>query len=73
MSTITVNIANTVGQESAIKANGGPVFTVKVTCPARALPPTHAGEAQEINGFGRVTSGPVKGHEVLYKLASVIG
>lgn len=72
MSTITINISNTVGQESAIEANGSPIFQVKVTCPARALPPTLAGEPQEINGFGRVTSGPVKGHEVLYKLASVV-
>ena len=69
---IKVDLSKTVGQESAIEANGSPVFEVKVTHPARPLPPTKAGEPQEINGFGRVVSGgPVQGYEVLYTLASV--
>jgi len=73
MSTITVNISETIGQESAIEANGSPVFTIKVTSPAVALPATLAGEPQEINGFGRVvSSGPVKGHTILFALASVV-
>lgn len=71
-STIKVDLTKTVGQESAIEANGSPVFEIRVTHPARPLPPTLAGEAQEINGFGRVTSGPVKGYSVLYTLASVV-
>ena len=69
---IKVDLSKTVGQESAIEANGSPVLEVKVTHPARPLPPTKAGEPQEINGFGRVLSGPVKGHSVLYTLASVV-
>ena len=37
---IKVDLSKTVGQESAIEANGSPVFEVKVTHPARPLPPT---------------------------------
>lgn len=71
--TLTVDLSKTVGQESAIKANGGPLFQIRVTCPAVELEPTLAGEPQEIPGFGIVIcDGPVKGHEVLYTLGSVI-
>lgn len=70
--TITVDLSKTIGQESAIAANGGPLFRIRVTCPAQPLPTTKAGEAQSIPGFGRVVcEGPVKGHEVLYTLESV--
>jgi hypothetical protein len=69
---LTVNLSDTVGQASAIAANGGPVFTIKVTSPARELPPTKAGVPQDVPGFGRVTSGPVKGYEVLYTIRSVV-
>ena len=63
MAYITVNIADTVGQESAIAANGGPVFTVRVTHPA----------TDEAPGFGRVVGlGPVAGYEILYKTTSVV-
>lgn len=72
--TITVDLSKTIGQESAIHANGGPLFLIRVTCPARELSPTKAGVAQSIPGFGRVVcSGPVKGYEVLYTLDSVVG
>ena len=71
---ITVDLSKTVGQESAISANGGPLFSIRVTCPAVALAPTKAGSLQSIPGFGRVVcAGPVKGYEVLYTLESVVG
>jgi len=61
--TLVVNIANTVGQESAIEANGGPVFTIEVTdSPLTWEEPTGT---QFMLGMGRVvSSGPVNGHEV---------
>jgi hypothetical protein len=71
--TLTVDLSKTVGQSSAIEANGSPLFSIRVTHPARQLPPTKAGEPQSIPGFGRVVSaGPVKGYEVLYTLDSVV-
>jgi hypothetical protein len=70
---ITVNISATIGQDSAIRANGSPVFTIRVTSPARALPPMNDGTPQDVPGFGRVISGgPVNGHEILYTLSSVV-
>ena len=66
---ITVDISNTVGQSSAIEANGGPVFQIRVTQPAV---PGIVGKT-DIPGFGKVVSGgPVDGHEVLYTAESVI-
>jgi hypothetical protein len=73
MSVLTVNIANTIGQESAIEANGSPEFSIEVTSPAVPLPDAFDGTKQEINGFGRVLRGPVKGYEILYTLDSVVG
>ena len=71
--TLVVDLAATVGQESAIEANGSSVFVIEVTAPAVALPAAYDGTPQEINGFGRVISGgPVKGYEVLYTLDSVV-
>lgn len=71
--TLTVDLSKTIGQESAITANGGPIFSIRVTCPVQVLPPTKAGEPQSIPGFGKVVSaGPVKGYEVLYTLESVV-
>lgn len=71
--TLIVDLSKTVGQESAIAANGGPVFRIRVTCPAVALPPAKDGSSNDIPGFGRVLSvGPVKGYEVLYTLESVV-
>ena len=70
---IAVDIAGTVGQESAIKANGSSRFIIEVTSPAVRLPDAYDGTKQEINGFGRVVSGgPVKGYEILYTLDSVV-
>lgn len=71
--TITVDLSKTIGQESAILANGGPLFSIRVTCPARKMPPAADGSSNDLNGFGRVTcAGPVKGYEVLYTLESVV-
>jgi len=72
--TITVDLSKTIGQESAIKANGGPLFSIRVTCPAQATPNLTDGTPQaSMPGFGRVTcAGPVKGYEVLYTLESVV-
>lgn len=70
---IVVNLTHTKGQASAIAANGGPTFTIKVTSPVTILAPTKDGAQQSVPGFGRVISaGPVKGYEVLYTLDSVL-
>ena len=72
MATITVNIADTVGQESAIAANGGPVFSVEVTAPAEVFEEPDGSVA--ILGFGRVISGgPVRGYEVGFLPSSIVG
>lgn len=69
---ITVDLSKTIGQESAIAANGSPVFEIAVTWSLEILPPAHDGTYQESAGFGRVVSGgPVNGYEVLYTGASV--
>jgi hypothetical protein len=71
--TLTVDLSKTIGQDSAIQANGGPLFSIRVTCPAQALPAAKDGSSNNIPGFGRVVSaGPVKGYEVLYTLESVV-
>ncbi len=60
---LTVDIADTVGQSSAIAANRGSIFTIRVTQPVDASG----------CGFGRVISGgPVNGHEILFKATSVV-
>lgn len=65
---IVVDIAGTVGQESAIAANGSPVFEIRVTCPAQTFGDVAVG------GFGIVLGdGPVAGYEILYMGAGVIG
>ena len=66
MSTITVNLAGTeAANASAIKANGGPLFRIRITC--------QADPAGRFHGFGKVVcEGPVKGYEVLYTLESVV-
>ena len=70
---IVVNLTHTKGQASAIAANGGPIFTIKVTSPVTILAPTKDGAQQSVPGFGRVIStGPVKGYDVLYTLESVL-
>lgn len=70
---VTVDLSKTVGQESAIEANGGPIFQIRVTHPVRVLPPANDGTYQEVNGFGKVVSGgPVNGHSVLYTGESVV-
>ena len=70
---LTVDLSKTAGQSSAIEANGGPLFRIRVTCPAVALPAAKDGSSNDIPGFGRVVcEGPVKGYEVLYTLESVI-
>ena len=71
--TLTVDLSKTIGQDSAIQANGGPLFSIRVTGPAQALPAAKDGSSNNIPGFGRVVSaGPVKGYEVLYTLESVV-
>lgn len=71
--TITVDLSTTAGQASVIAANGGPVVTIRVTCPARQLPPAHDGTPQDVPGFGRIVGlGPVAGVEVLYTIASIV-
>jgi len=71
--TLIVDLSKTIGQDSAIQANGGPLFSIRVTCPAQALPAAKDGSSNNIPGFGRVVSaGPVKGYEVLYTLESVV-
>ena len=70
---LTVDLSATIGQESAIEANGSPIFQIRVTCPAQAMPAAKDGSSNDIPGFGRVVSaGPVKGYEVLYTVASVV-
>lgn len=64
---VTIDISNTVGQESAIEANGSPIFLVKITAPARIID-----EQNDVPGFGRVVDGPVAGFEVLYTIASEV-
>ena len=47
MSAITVNLTGTeAANASAIKANGGPLFRIRVTCPADP--------AGRLHGFGKV-------------------
>lgn len=73
MARITVNISNTIGQSSAIEANGGPLFEIEVTVPAVSYPPAKDGSSNNVAGFGRVVSGgPVNGHEICYKAESVV-
>lgn len=64
-SIITVDLTGTeAANASAIAANGGPLFRIRVTC--------SADPAGRFHGFGKVVcEGPVKGHEVLYTLESV--
>ena len=70
---LTVDLSKTVGQDSAIAANGSAIFQIRVTCPAEALPAAKDGSSNNVPGFGRVVSaGPVKGYEVLYTLESVV-
>ena len=67
MKTITVDLSKTIGQESAIKANGSPIFDIEVTLPAVK------DELNPIAGFGRVVSaGPVKGYEVLFTADAIV-
>ena len=69
---ITIDISNTIGQASAIGANGGPVFEVEVTQPARACKDTDL--HGKVLGFGRVVSGgPVDGYEVGFLFESIKG
>ena len=71
---IAVDLSETIGQSSAIAANGSPIFVIEVTWPLEILPPANDGTYQESAGFGRVISGgPVNGYEVLYTGASVVG
>lgn len=71
--TITVDLSKTVGQSSAIEANGGPLFEIRVTCPVTVLPAAKDGSYQESPGFGKVTSdGRVKGHTVLFTAESIV-
>lgn len=70
---ITVNISDTVGQSSAIEANGSPIFTIRVTSPAYVHSYANDGTPNEVCGFGVVVSGgPVNGYEILYKVSSVV-
>ena len=64
---VKIDISNTVGQESAIEANGSPIFLVKVTEPAYWYD-----EMNDVPGMGRVLEGPVRGFEVLYTVASEV-
>ena len=67
---VTVDIADTVGQSSAIEANGGSVFAVEVTWPAERG--EDAGGVYDLLGFGRVVSGgPVQGHEIGFTVGGV--
>ncbi|MFI0434011.1 MAG: hypothetical protein ACH36H_12835 [Candidatus Nanopelagicales bacterium] len=67
---VVVDIADTVGQSSAIEANGGSVFTVKVTWPAERG--TDGAGEYNLLGFGRVLgTGPVAGHEVGFTVGGV--
>lgn len=71
---VTVDIADTVGQSSAIDANGSSVFRVQVTWPAQTyyLP---SGEVDcETVGFGKVLDelSPVRGYEVAFTPHGVI-
>lgn len=64
---VTVDLSKTIGQESAIQANGSPIFTIKVTEPAFAI-----GD-EVVPGFGRVVSdGPVRTYEVLYTAEALV-
>lgn len=71
---VLVDISNTVGQSSAIEANGGPIFEIEVTHEPRIFTNSITGEFDcEILGFGRVVSGgPVNGYEVGFLTGSVI-
>ena len=69
---ITVDLSRTVGQDSAIEANGSPFFTIRVTTPVVVLPPTTAGEPQSVPGFGKPVAGPVARYDVVYTLDSVV-
>lgn len=64
---VKVDLSHTIGQESAIEANGSSIFEIKVTVPLLDL------GSEIIPGFGRVVSaGPVNGHEVLFTAEAVV-
>jgi len=64
---VKVDLSKTIGQESAIEANGSSIFEIKVTVPAVDY------DGNAIAGFGRVvSSGPVSGFEVLYTGEAVV-
>jgi hypothetical protein len=70
--TISIDISNTVGQGSAIGANGSPVFEVEVVHPTRACKDVERHGV--FLGFGKVVSGgPVNGYEVGFKFESIQG
>ena len=56
---IEVDLTSTAGQESAIEANGSPVFRVKVTQP----------DEYDGGGYAKPLDGPVKGHTVFFREA----
>lgn len=65
---VRVDLSHTIGQESAIEANGSSIFEIEITVPVRILDDGYA-----VPGFGRVVSdGPVAGYEVLYTAEAVI-
>lgn len=64
---VKVDLSHTIGQESAIEANGSSIFEIRVTVPVVAV------GAEFIPGFGRVVSdGPVNGYEVLFTAEAVV-
>lgn len=72
---VTVDIADTVGQGSAIEANGSSVFRVEVTWPASTLvEPAPSNEVVQLIGFGRVLDelSPVRGYEVAFTVSGVL-
>ncbi len=72
---VTVDIADTVGQSSAIEANGSPIFRVEVTWPAQTLvEAAPSNEVVQLIGFGRVLDelSPVRGYEVAFTANGVI-
>jgi hypothetical protein len=70
---VTIDIADTVGQSSAIEANGSPIFRVQVTWPAQTMTESN-GSVVQLLGFGRVLDelSPVRGHEVGFTAHGVI-
>ena len=70
--TVTVDIASTVGQASAIAANGSSTFKVEVTTEPVVYMNEVTGEIDcELIGFGTVLEGPVKGYDVGFHTAGV--